>query len=111
MDRKQIIKKLNNPETGLSLKDFPMRNQTQAIREFCLECTGRSAKECEECGGNQPLPNGQPCPLWPFRYGINPYSNRTGQNPDVLAKSRASKKCLDNQDVFSQQGASTPKDV
>jgi len=41
----------------------------KAIKKFCYECSGRSAKERELC-------NETDCPLFPYRLGNNP--NRSG---------------------------------
>ena len=41
----------------------------KAIRKHCLECAG-SSKEVTLC----PI---QECPLYPFRYGKNPFHSRT----------------------------------
>ena len=42
-------------------------NPVKVIREKCLDCCYGSAKEVELC------PCADSCPLWPFRFGKNPY--------------------------------------
>lgn len=41
----------------------------KAIREFCLGCVGYSANEVKLCPSAK-------CPLYPFRFGKNPYLKR-----------------------------------
>jgi hypothetical protein len=41
----------------------------KAIRQFCLECSGDSSAEVKRC-------NSAKCPLYPFRFGKNPYRTK-----------------------------------
>jgi hypothetical protein len=45
-----------------------MTSPLKAIRQNCLECNG-TANEVKLCPCTS-------CPLWPFRFGKNPYSKR-----------------------------------
>ena len=46
-----------------------IKNPAKAIRAFCLECSGGSTSEVKFC----PV---EKCPLYPFRFGKNPYRQR-----------------------------------
>ena len=43
-----------------------IRNPVKAIRQNCLDCVCGSAKEVKLCPSSD-------CPLYPFRFGSNPY--------------------------------------
>ncbi len=48
-----------------------IRNPMKAIRVFCLACVGNSRQEVRDCTAT---PDSRyPCPLYPFRFGRNPY--------------------------------------
>lgn len=56
-------------------------NPVKAIRAFCLECSGDSPSEVKSCPRSE-------CPLYPFRFGKNPYRQRremTEEEKRVLA--------------------------
>jgi len=56
-------------------------NPVKAIREYCVECSGGSTAEVKCC----PV---EKCPLYPFRFGKNPYRQRremTEEAKQVLA--------------------------
>lgn len=56
-------------------------NPVKAIRAFCLECSGDSPSEVKNCPRYI-------CPLYPFRFGKNPYRQRrkmTEEEKRVLA--------------------------
>ena len=56
-------------------------NPVKAIRAFCVECSNGSTTEIKECPVNK-------CPLYPFRFGKNPYRQRremTEEQKQVLA--------------------------
>lgn len=58
-----------------------IKNPTKAIRAFCLECSNGSTSEVKFC----PV---EKCPLYPFRFGKNPYRQRremTEEEKRVLA--------------------------
>jgi hypothetical protein len=38
----------------------------KAIRQHCLECVGNCREDVRTCTGTD-------CPLWPYRFGANPY--------------------------------------
>ena len=44
-------------------------NPAKAIRAFCLECSNNSSNEVKICPRTV-------CPLYPFRFGKNPYRKR-----------------------------------
>lgn len=44
-------------------------NPVKAIRLKCLDCSGGSSIEVDKCPVKQ-------CPIWPFRYGRNPYRTK-----------------------------------
>lgn len=44
-------------------------NPVKAIRLKCLDCSGGSSGEVDKCPVKQ-------CPIWPFRYGRNPFRTR-----------------------------------
>ena len=46
-----------------------IKSPLKAIRKNCLECVGCSIVEVKLC----PV---EKCPLWPFRFGKNPYTKR-----------------------------------
>jgi hypothetical protein len=43
-----------------------------AIRRNCIDCTGYSTAEVERC-------ELKACPLWPYRFGTNPFWGSGGQ--------------------------------
>lgn len=56
-------------------------NPVKAIRAYCKECSGNSTAEIKMC----PVHN---CPLYPFRFGKNPYRHRremTEEEKNALA--------------------------
>ena len=65
----------------------------KAIRAFCLDCVGNNVREVRLCPSTK-------CPLYPFRFGKNPFSNHKG-NPDSLPH-----KTVENE----QTGASIEQD-
>ena len=46
-----------------------LQNPVKAIRAKCLDCCGQQANEAKMCPA-------QDCPLYPFRFGKNPYRKR-----------------------------------
>lgn len=44
-------------------------NPVKAIRLFCLDCSGGSSSEVKLC-------TSRTCPLYPFRFGKNPYRTK-----------------------------------
>jgi hypothetical protein len=58
----------------------------KVIRAKCLDCAGAS-HEVALCSVLE-------CPCWPYRFGKNPFSSRTGKpggNPEPLQKAREAK--------------------
>lgn len=47
----------------------------KAIRSKCLDCTGQQLDEVRNCNIDR-------CPIYPYRMGKNPFSNRKG-NPNL----------------------------
>lgn len=43
-----------------------LQNPVKAIRAKCLDCCVQQINEVKDCPA-------QDCPLWPFRFGKNPY--------------------------------------
>lgn len=55
-------------------------NPVKAIRLKCLDCSGGSSGEVEKC----PITN---CPLYPFRFGKNPFRTKrelTEEQKEIL---------------------------
>lgn len=47
-----------------------MATAKEAVRRHCIECVGsQSMKEVESCGGGLIYNTGEPCPLFPYRFG------------------------------------------
>ncbi len=55
----------------------------KAIRLKCMDCTGQQIVEVRECTVTN-------CPLYHFRMGKNPFSNRKG-NAELLRKNQIKK--------------------
>ena len=56
-------------------------NPVKAIRAFCMECSNGQTSEVKACPVYK-------CPLYPFRFGKNPYRQRremTEEQKQVLA--------------------------
>lgn len=51
---------------------FPQQNYSRAIRAKCLDCCCGQQTEVLRCTVVK-------CPLWPFRMGTNPFTNRKGR--------------------------------
>ncbi len=60
---------LRNKKTILDMYEGPPLNKAKAIHTFCLDCSGGQNKEVYLCPAYD-------CPLYPYRFGKNPYSNR-----------------------------------
>jgi hypothetical protein len=58
----------------------------KAMRDKCIDCSGGSPSEAANCSAVG-------CPLWPYRMGTNPFSNRKGTRQAVEAMQEA-KRCL-----------------
>lgn len=57
---------------------FPNQKMSRAIRAKCLDCCCGQESEVRRCTATR-------CALWPFRMGVNPFSNRKG-NASALRK-------------------------
>lgn len=53
-------------------------NPVKVIREYCLDCCLASSHEVALCPAAH-------CPLWPFRFGKNPYRAKRTISPEHLA--------------------------
>ena len=53
-------------------------NPVKAIREKCIECSCGSPLEVRECAVTK-------CPLYPFRFGKNPYRSKRELSEDQKA--------------------------
>ena len=53
----------------IGFKGKIIKSPVKAIRAFCKECV-ETSKDIEEC-------TGWTCPIFPFRFGCNPYHTRT----------------------------------
>jgi len=68
-----------------------IRSPLRAIRQNCLDCSNGSSYEVRECQIKD-------CPLWPFRFGKNPFRAKRVMTEEQkaaaverLAKARARK--------------------
>lgn len=52
-----------------------IRSPVKAIRAFCLGCVGNSPTEVRLCVSTK-------CPLYPFRFGKNPYRTSRTISPE-----------------------------
>lgn len=70
---------------------FPKhRNPVKVIRDKCLDCVNGSSNEVALCPTEK-------CPLWPFRFGKNPYRSpvseeRRAASAERMRKLQAQKK-------------------
>ena len=53
-----------------------IKSPAKAIRQKCLECSADSPGEVRLC-------NIKDCPLYPFRFGKNPFHARSKQKDDI----------------------------
>lgn len=79
LDRRPIPAEIDpNPRQDVREKSLASgheaRSPLSAIRENCIDCSGGSRAEADRC-------NRTGCPLWPFRFGGNPW-NRRQLSPD-----------------------------
>lgn len=51
------------------MNDEKLKNPVKAIRAKCLDCCCSQLREVELCPSER-------CPLWPFRFGRNPYRTK-----------------------------------
>ena len=56
-----------------------LRSPAKAIRAYCLDCTAGQTKEVELC----PI---ERCPLYPFRFGKNPFHTKREMTEEERAK-------------------------
>ena len=49
-----------------------IKSPAKAIRAYCLECTGNQPSEVRNCVIKR-------CPLYPFRYGKNPFHAKSNK--------------------------------
>jgi hypothetical protein len=57
----------------------------QAIRAYCLYCTGDNQAEIRFCTSSPDAPDHyHRCPLWVFRMGTDPKPNEVKQNQALL---------------------------
>ena len=57
------------------------RNPVKVIRAKCMDCTCGSVKEIEACPAKK-------CPLWPWRFGKNPYRAKREVSEEQKAAAR-----------------------
>lgn len=50
----------------------------QAIGRFCKQCAG-GKREVRACAAGKGYLDSEPCPLWPYRLGIDPFAKRQAQ--------------------------------
>lgn len=55
-------------------------NPVKVIREKCLDCCCGSMKQVELC------PCESSCPLWPFRFGKNPFRKKPKRTEEQMAR-------------------------
>ena len=71
------------------MSTYPKRSPLEAIRVFCIECQGGSFQGVSECVDTALL---GPCPVFPFRLGVNPnYSAEERERRKLAASKRAVK--------------------
>lgn len=51
----------------------------KVIREKCLDCCGGSTGEVRQCPVTK-------CPLWPYRFGMNPLTRRGAEGEERLTE-------------------------
>lgn len=61
------------------------RPTLKAIRAKCLDCCCHQINEVKLCSCTS-------CPLWPYRFGKNPFSERTG-NPNAFKTKTGEQTC------------------
>lgn len=49
-----------------------IKSPAKAIRAYCLDCTGNQPSEVRNCTIKR-------CPLYPFRFGKNPFHSRSNK--------------------------------
>lgn len=59
-----------------------LKNPVKAIRAKCLDCSCFSSDEVQKCVMTD-------CPLYPFRFGVNPFNSRTGKKKELTDEERA----------------------
>jgi hypothetical protein len=59
-----------------------LQSPVKAIRAHCIDCSGGSSNEVEKCVMTD-------CPLYPFRFGVNPFNSRTGKKKELTDEQRA----------------------
>lgn len=59
-----------------------LKNPVKAIRAKCLDCSCFSSDEVQKCIMTD-------CPLYPFRFGVNPFNSRTGKKKELTDEQRA----------------------
>jgi len=62
----------------------PIRSPVQAIKAMCKECVADDWKEIRQCTDC--------CPLYPFRFGKNPFDQRTLSEETKMAMTERFKK-------------------
>ncbi len=62
-------------------------NPVKVIRAYCLDCCLSSAHEVALCPASD-------CPLWPFRFGKNPYRAKRELSEEQLQAARERMKKL-----------------
>jgi len=58
------------------------QSPSQAIRLKCIDCMGKQIGEIRKCASND-------CPIWPFRFGHNPFSKRGSSASEEGKKNRS----------------------
>lgn len=58
-----------------------LQNPVKAIRAKCLDCCCGSSNEVKQCTVVK-------CPLYPFRFGTNPYRTKRAVSADQMEKMR-----------------------
>lgn len=57
-------------------------NPVKVMREFCKTCMGGSAEEIKKCTAKTT------CPIYPWRFGKNPYRKKKEYTDEELAELR-----------------------
>ena len=65
----------------------------KAIRLKCLDCTGGEVLQIKTCPAID-------CPLWKFRLGIHPFTEKNSKNPFLEPKNFEGKENMEAQQVI-----------
>lgn len=70
-------------------------NPVKVIRAKCLDCCAGSSNEVKLCTAER-------CPLWPCRFGKNPYRKKVERSEEEIAAMRERMKAIRSASVTNQ---------